>query len=356
MMLGMTLPSAAASVPRAWLVSKGNMQAVLVGESHIGTSTENDSYFDTVIQPSYAAADTAVMETFWGDEQRGNEAVDRSTPCAIDPKDRRTDRVRPAFNELISATRANGLEVPNWMTHWEILPEFLHTSLFLEQFADSEFGRPYTAAIESQLGLGTSLRLRASGRGPAEKNLRGLESLKVQRTIFCSASAAHRQDYLADRVLQLTAMLRLKQSNPSFSGLDKFAMAMSRSVEENVRCIDRPVACTVEKLTADTQLLRDAGWTRAFSPGTFEILIKQRTHAWLPLIENAMRTRGKAFVIVGTLHLPDLSIGGKTEPGLISLLRERGFSVTLIARPDDIKSTFLAPSVSDRIRSWFSQR
>jgi len=350
------LNAAAASAPRAWLVSKGSAQAVLVAESHLGTPAENDSYFDTVIQPSYAAADTAVMETFWGPEQKGNEAVDRGTPCATDPKDRRTNRVRPAFNELISATRANGLEVPNWMEHRQILPEFLHTSLFLDQFMGSEFGRAYTTAIETQLGLGTSLRLRASGRGPAEKNLRGLEPLKVQRTIFCSASAAHSQDYLADRVLQVAALLRLKQSHPNFGGLNQFAAAMNRSFEEHVRCIDRPVSCTVEKIAVDTQLLRDAGWTRAFSPGTFEILITQRTHAWIPLIENAMLAPEKTFIIVGTLHLPDLSIGGKVAPGLISQLRERGYSVTPIGSADDLKSTFLAPSISDRIRSWFSQR
>ena len=355
-LLGMAQAAPTAPVPRAWLVSKGGAQAVLVGESHLGTPTENDSYFDTVIQPSYAAADNAVMETFWGAEQRGNEALERSTPCATDPKERRTDRVRPAFKELIAATRANGLDVPNWMTNWEILPEYLHTSLFLDQFAENAFGRAYTTAIGAQLGLGTSMRLRASGLGPDESELHGLESLKVKRTIFCSASAAYRQDYLADHILQVAALLRLKQSNPAFGGLDNFAAAMGRAVDESARCVDRPVVCTVEKKAADNKLLQDAGWSMAFSPGTFDILITQRTRAWVPLIENAMRTGRKTFIIVGAMHLPDLSIGGKVTPGLISQLRERGYAVTSIGARDELKSTFLSPSVGDRIRSWLGLR
>jgi hypothetical protein len=352
----MAASAAASHAPRAWLVSKGRVQAVLVGESHFGTPAENDNYFEAVIRPSYAAADTAVMETYWGAEQRGNEALDRSLPCPGDPKDRRTDKVRLAFKELIAATQGNGLKVPNWMEHWETLPEFLHTSLFLDQFAEQAFGREYTSAIQTQWGLGTSLRLTESGMGPVENKRRGLESLKDKRAIFCSASAANRQDFLADRVLQVVALLRLKQSNPSFAGLDRFAPALGRSLEATLRCVDLPVACAVESLARDNQVLRDAGWTTNYSHGTFEILVKQRTRLWIPLIENAMQTGGKTIIIVGALHLPDLSMGGKLSPGLISQLRARGYTVTSIAGPEDLKATFLVPSVSDRIRSWFGKR
>jgi hypothetical protein len=352
-LLSMALQATAASTPRAWLVSKGNTQAVLVGESHFGTPTEKDRYFDTVIQPSFAAADIAVMETYSGPDQQGNELVERGTPCLTDPKDRRTDRVSPAFDQLIAATRANGLEVPNWMAAWKVLPEYLFTSNFLDTFTGEVLGRSYVDAVGSQLGWGTSPRLHLSGLGPREKDTRGLESFKVRRTIFCSASAAHRQDFLADHIFKVAALLRLKQSNPSYTGLDRLAAPMGRVVDEHMRCVDQPVPCAVEHISADRKLLQEAGWMFAYSPGTFEISLKQRTRAWVPLIEKVVLEHRKTFIIVGSMHLPDLSIGGKTEPGLISLLRERGFSVKSISTPEDIKSTFLTQSASDHIRSWF---
>jgi hypothetical protein len=45
----------------------------------------------------------------------------------------------------------------------------------------------------------------------------------------------------------------------------------------------------------------------------------------------------------------------KSGASLISLLRKRGFTVKPIAGPDDIKSNFLSPSWSDRVRSWLER-
>lgn len=354
-LMSITFEAAAGAVPRAWLVSKGGAQAVLVGESHVGNPTETDSYFHTVVQPSYAVADTAVMEIYWGPEQRGNEAADRGTPCFTDPKDRRTERLRPAFDQLIAATRANRLEVPNWMSNWEILPEFFFTSNFLDAFSTNSLGESYFTARDSQLGLGVSSRLRASGLGPVAKNVVGLESLKDRRTIFCSASAAHRQDFLFDSVLNVTALLRYKQSDPSYAGLHKLAGSLGRSIQETIRCVDRATPCQIEQLSADARLLQASGLMPMFSPGTFEILLKQRTHAWLPLIEKAMMTHRRTFVIVGAMHLPDLSVEGKVEFGLISLLRKQGYSVKSIAGADDIKTDFLSPTWIERARATWSR-
>lgn len=348
-LLGGTLQASAASAPRAWLVSKGSAQAVLVGESHFGTPTETDSYFRNVVQPSYTVADAAIMESYWGRAQIGNEAVDRGTPCPTEVKP--SKRVRSAFDELIVATRANRMDIPDWLRDWEVFPDFLLTSIFLNTYVADVLGHTYDSAIESQVGLGISYRLRASAPGPAAKNIGGLESLKDQRAIFCSASAAHRQDYLADNVMQTAALLRLKQANPAYAKMDKLAVPMGRVVDEQVRCVDRMTPCALEKLSADRQILQAAGWMPPLNPGTFEIMIKQRTRSWIPLIEAAVMAHRRTFVIVGSMHLPDLSVGGKVQPGLISQLRDRGFTVKPIAGPDDIKTNFLSPSWSDRLRS-----
>ena len=342
---------ATAAAPRAWLVSKGKAQALLVAESHFGTPIESDSYFRTVVQPSYAVSEFAVMETFWGPAQRGNEAADRGTPCFIDSKDRRTERLRPAFDQLIAATRANHIEVPIWMENWQVVPESLFTSLYLDTFAVNSLGHAYDAAVESQLGSGVSFRLRSSGRGPAAENISGLESLKVRRAIFCSASAHHRQDFLVDTVLKTAALLRLKQSDPSYGKLRKWAVPMGQALDSVVHCVDKATPCEVDRLCTDARQLQEIGWMPSLSPGSFEIMVKQRTHAWIPLVERAILAHRRTFIIVGSMHLPDLSIGGKDEAGVINLMRKRGYKVTPVSGPDDIKTTFLSPSWSDQIRS-----
>jgi hypothetical protein len=346
---------ATAAAPRAWLVSKGEAQAVLVAESHFGTPIEGDSYFRTVVQPSYTAADSAIMETFWGPAQRGNEAADRGTPCFTDPKDRRTERLGAAFDQLIAATRANHIEVPVWMENWQVVPESLFTSLYLDGFMFNSLGHAYDTAMESQLGPGISFRLRASGQGPAAENIGGLESLKDRRAIFCGANATHREGYLADSVLKAAALLRLKQSDPSYRNLDKLAVPMGQALDAVVRCVDRATPCEVERLSTDERPLQKIGWMPLLSPGSFEIMVKQRTRVWIPLIESAIMAHRRTFIIVGSMHLPDLSIGGKVQPGLISLLRGRGFTVKSIAGPDDIKHNFLSPSWSDRMRSLLNR-
>jgi hypothetical protein len=345
-------PTAAAATtnpPRAWLIAKGDAQAVLVGESHFGTPVEYDRYFETVVKPSYAVAEMAVMETYFGPDQMRNESFEISAPCVDDPMGLHTPRLHLAFDTLINATRDNHLEVPNWLEDWEMLPEFTLTSVLLDSFTSASLGPRYDAAIESQGGPGISLRLR--GKGTAAKTIIGLDTLKDRRTHFCSASAGARADFVADRVLKVSRLLRLKQSNPSYTSLGKLAVLGGGVVNETVRCVDRAVPCAVDQISPSEQLLQDKGWVYSYSPGTFEILIKKRTAAWLPLIVKTISEHRRSFVIVGAQHLPDLRVGGRVEPGLISLLRQQGFSVTRIGDASDISATFLSPSWFDRMRA-----
>lgn len=339
-----TADAATAPAPRAWLVSKGNAQAVLVGESHVGTPVENDRYFETVVKPSYAVAEVAVMETYFGPDQLRNGSFALGAPCFDDPKGLRTQRLHLAFDALIRATRDSHLDVPNWLESWELLPEYL-TSTLLDTFTTASLGPAYDVAIET----GISFRLR--GKGTVSKNIIGLDKLVDRRTHFCSASAADRADFVADKALQVSRLLRLKQSDPSYTSLGKLAVVAGEATNETIRCVDRAVPCSIDLVSPGDQILQDKGWETNYSSGTFEIMIKQRTHAWVPLIANAISEHHRSFVIVGALHLPDLRVGKRVEPGLISLLRQQGFSVTRIDGAGDISATFLSPSWFDRVRS-----
>jgi hypothetical protein len=125
---------------------------------------------------------------------------------------------------------------------------------------------------------------------------------------------------------------------------------MGRVFAAGVRCIDRAEACPIDMLPTDTRLLRDKGMMFDYSPGIIDVSLRRRTRAWVPVIVRAMTEHRRTFIIAGALHLPDLSIAGKREPGLISQLRQRGYTVTAIRGPADIAG-FLSPSWTDRLRA-----
>ncbi|MGJ7915194.1 TraB/GumN family protein [Massilia sp. LXY-6] len=296
------------------------------------------------MKPSYAVAEVAVMETYFGLDQLRNGSFALGAPCFDDPKGLHTQRLHLAFDALIKATRDSHLDVPNWLESWALVPEYL-TSTSLDVFTTASLGPAYDVANEG----GVSFRLR--GKGTTSKKTIGLDTLSDRRTQFCSASAADRADFVADKALQVSRLLRLQQSDPLYVSRGKLAVAAGEVTDETVRCVDRPVPCAIDPVSPGDQILQDKGLKTNLSLGTFEIMIKQRTHAWVPLIAKTISEHHRTFVIVGALHLPDLRVGNRVEPGLISLLRRQGFSVTSIGGASDISATFLSPSWFDRVRS-----
>jgi hypothetical protein len=339
-----TAAAAASTTPRAWLVSKGNAQAVLVGESHVSTPVENDRYFEAVVKPGYAVAEVAVMETYFGPDQLRNGSFALGAPCFDDPKGLHTQRLHLAFDTLIRTTQDSHVDVPNWLEGWEIFPQYLASTL-LDTFTTESLGPAYGIAFAT----GVSFRLR--GKGTVSKKTIGLDKLVDRRTQFCNASAADRADFVADKALQVSRLLRLKQADPSFTSLGNLAAVAGEAINETIRCVDQAVPCAIDQVSPEEQILQDKGWAMHYSSGTFEIMIKQRTRAWVPLIAKTISEHRRSFVIVGALHLPDLRVGKRVEPGLISLLRQQGFSVTRIDGAGDISATFLSPSWLDRVRS-----
>lgn len=339
-----TAAAATPTVPRAWLVSKGNTQAVLVGESHVGTPVENDRYFETVVKPSHTVAEVAVMETYFGPEQLRNGSFALGAPCFDDPMGLHTQRLRLAFDDLTRTIRDSHLEVPNWLESWTLVPQYLAWTS-LDTFTTASLGPGYDVPFET----GVSFRLR--GKGTTSKKTIGLDTLEDRRTQFCSASAVDRADFVAEHALQVSRLLRLQQSDPLFISFGKLAVIAGETTDEIVRCVDRPVPCAIDSVSPGEQILQDKGLSPNYSSGTFEIMIKRRTHAWVPRIAKTISEHHRTFIVVGALHLPDLRVGNRVEPGLISLLRQQGYSVTSIGRASDISATFLSPSWLDRVRS-----
>jgi len=60
---------------------------------------------------------------------------------------------------------------------------------------------------------------------------------------------------------------------------------------------------------------------REDAPELYETLIVERNQNWVPLVEDILDGSGTAFIAVGAAHLPG-------EQGLVSLMREEGYTVT----------------------------
>ncbi|MEX1198039.1 MAG: TraB/GumN family protein [Pseudohongiellaceae bacterium] len=60
---------------------------------------------------------------------------------------------------------------------------------------------------------------------------------------------------------------------------------------------------------------------KAEAPESYETMLVERNHNWIPVIEEALRDEGTAMVLVGVAHLPG-------EDGLLGLLEDRGYSIS----------------------------
>jgi hypothetical protein len=347
--------NAITSNPRGWLVSKGDSQAVLVAESHVRSPIEFDPYFNSVVKPSFNAAQIAVHESFFGAAQTQNEDLYRAAPCLVDNGSPRTERLKPAFDELIKTTKQSNLEVPVWMAQWNLIPEFLFTSLFMDPFIDKALEFRFTTDSKKHSDLlGASFQLAHDAKiSKTSSKLIGLDSLKALKEHFCTANASERQDYLFDDIVKNTNRLRMKLNDPKFESRNKILISAGHVLNEAINCIDKAVVCAISDESTDTKYLRSLGLVPGISDGSFTIVIKKRTHAWVPIIQQAIESHKKTFIIVGALHLPDLRVNDRIEPGLISQLRKQGFTVRPIYSDNEIKDTFLAKSAFEKVLGFF---
>ena len=339
--------------PRAWLVTKGTSQAVLVGESHFKTTLEFNHYFNSVVKPSFDRSQVALLESYF--EEEPNVGFHIIAPCTHAVDDRRTDKLKPAFDALIAATVANELEVPNWMTNWPAIPEYtfvqaLFTPFLTSALATNKDGQPLIGF--GGVYVSGNLRNSAVAAGQISK-LHRLDTFKDRREQFCSASANERQDDLVTRIMQITNLLQLRLKKKTLELENAFDTAMNEVTYATIRCVDQQPTCKLADLFVESSLLVRSGLVSVMDAGTRSISLKKRTHAWVPIIKKAIDEHNKTFVIVGSAHLPDLDFGGKIEPGLITLLRREGFTVSLIRSADDISETFLSKSMIEKIKGLF---
>lgn len=337
--LGLSAAAAAAEPPpRAWLALRDDAAVVIVGESHLNTPPEFDAVYERIVRPSFEAAQLLLLENHAGAENLAATAYLRVMPCEQEPGGRRNERARPRFAALEAATRAARLEVPNWMSAWEIMPEIALASFHLIDFAARDVDALRRAAQRSTPDeRAVSDRLAAEAARRRRPPIAGLETVADVRGHFCAAGAEQRQDYLIGVVDSVLGRLRaLDEVRRTGLAPDVTADAV-RLWTEALRCADSGAACAYPPSTAaDGSSLARYGMALSDSPGVFKLGIVDRTRSWLPRIVAAGQRHRRSLVVVGALHLPDWRHGGATHAGLLSQLRQQGFTVRPVREPGDL--------------------
>ncbi|MEW6704362.1 MAG: TraB/GumN family protein [Pseudomonadota bacterium] len=326
--------------PRAWLVTRGQAAAVLVGESHFRTTQEFDRYYQRIVKPSFQAADVALLEAHFGPENDSDLGYNLAAPCKTDDGAPPSERVRRRFAQLIEATRSAGFEVPDWMQHWEVFPKNALTSLHLPTFVARTIG-PVLAATKSELtdnsGVGQQLAADAAAARLRRPLLKGLDTVAAVRARYCGATDEQREDVLITKVDSTIGMLRVLLDAKAGQSVN-IGPDVARAWLGTLNCIASDSPC---RFPVQVGVLARYGLAVSDLPGNFKLSIPDRTLAWRPQIENAMREHRRIFVAVGVLHLADVSYRGHVYPGLLTLLRRDGFSVVPIRDEGDLPEKLL---------------
>jgi hypothetical protein len=340
----LTMTATAAHEPppvRAWLLTRGNTAAVLVGESHVYTGAEFDNYYQRIVKPSFEAARLALLESHFDEPDLVTVANARTLPCAA-AGERLSDALKPKLVELGIAIRQSKLDVPVWITQFDKLPEPLLASQIID-FTASDVRQALQATDyprRQKLGVSFQLAAGRQGAGRSGPTLAALDTVAKLREQFCGSPSDVRQDVLAGLVDVALGKLRLLEDIRSTGSAQNIEQEMTRSWSRVLACVDSAKPCSFTALLEGPTMLR---YGLLLSPtwGYFKLQIHDRTQAWVPLIDEAIKANRRVFIAAGSLHLPDLRFADQVYPGLLTQLRQRGYTVKPISEESDIQESFL---------------
>ncbi len=325
---------AAASPARAWLVTKGEASAVLVGESHLYSKLEFNGELDTVVVPAFDAAAKVLAEAYVGPQRRPERNEFRGKMCEHEQERRKTDALIPAMSALVASAKVAGIDLMPGAAHYhEVGGNLLATTIIRKIGVDS--APAYVATLKKEnirfLGVSTHLMERARDRKQLAK-MNGLDFQDDYWATYCRATPVEQQEYLVSLINQV--IKRMPMYGAPNGALIKRDLAVADVLLSNtLACIDRVPRCArpgLDKPTAEEKIVQDAGLMPEFSNGAFAISIANRNLVWMSTIREALRSPGNTFIIVGAMHLPSYSLKPGTALGLIDLLRQEGYAVTPI--------------------------
>lgn len=341
---------------RAYVLRRGDARILVVAESHYGTRLEGDGYTERVIAPAYRAAQVALIENGAPWHPTAADAMYLAADCASPPGGKPALPIDKRATSYTDATKATVRDLtlqfqafePAWNSNGDVLLRHGELELdyvVLPQLSSVAWQRlaaaqdaPARQGVEGLFrGLAQRLiRLDASGRALPE--IRPIETIGDRWAALCAAAPDIRDAYLRE---QLQGAQRLLQwLNRAGTSWQAASADLETSFVSTLACIDRRPACEFTT-SQSSQAAVLSGTSPARTPAVHEIAVRNRNLLWLNRLLDVSARNARVVAVVGAMHLPDLIVQGKTQPGLLSLLRERSFSVTAVESEKDLKQGYL---------------
>jgi len=331
-------------LPRLLLIEDKGKIGFLLPESHFGIPIEFDNYYDEIIIPAARASNMAIYEA----RGLGGSMFDQDSrsDCAnLDEARARRKESTVLIDELLYdnpgkmiirgfAEAFKGEDDKSYRGLIEGHPFFLKLDEIKAQLAEPE--NMQTKSAKNRPGVAALLaKLIAKGDVKREKSIEDNGDLKKS---FCLLPENRQHDVVKALVGLFktkedfdVVKLDMPKARSCFISLVLRAnkqLACRQNNDHSSNAVEPGCGQLVSYPTAECNLYK------RLDPAYYEWMLPARSKVFIPHMESALQT-SIPFFIVGGAHIPDTALG----PGLITLLTERGYKISLIenrAQLDDI--------------------
>lgn len=315
---------------RLLLAQKDGRVALLLPESHIGSPAQEDKYFRAVVRPAFAASSALLAErssVSWFDKTYDQATCpdEGEAEAALDPalNDALRRHAPPAPPALPAALRSLSP-----VDRIDTLGRFMRFYLLFMGAHQRAYG-----AIPAKAGArGFQIRNAQSGvlLAGMPKRTSSVENTGTWLHAYCALSPAQRASMIADTIAH--GAQPPDQADAGKSGAElrdstyRDNDAAYRRLLEEVRNVLRPPAARARYASGHT---RDASGNQTRSAGQRAIdrfTLSERSRGWVAALPAVLQRERLPFYALGAAHFAD----GPHGPGLITLLREAGYTVSLL--------------------------
>jgi TraB/PrgY/gumN family len=298
-------------LPRLFVAQRGNSLAFFLPIAHHASTSEiNDRYLDRVIRPAYKAS-TQLLDEFSALDPSiffascsSQEILDTSIDYALNEKF--TAAVKGTYwDSFHPALRDN---VGRFVKFWEVyLP-------------------PPQTNTDPQKILEASLPVQAILLGEEQKPHNSIENSIDVFNAYCSLSITEREFLIRHAI----SMANDPNNLPDYRVIKQFPAVLSHLYMEALKRARVTLnSSPVDEIRASNQNVL-AGDEKAAND---KFLLELRTKNWIKNIDATSRQSGTAFYALGAAHFAD----GPHWKGLITLLKEDGYHVTLVKSSDQLE-------------------
>lgn len=303
--------------PRLLLVRKDGHSAMFLPESHIGSPAQEDGYFRDVIRPAFAASSALLAErssVSWfergydqaacADEGAAEAALDSRLNAALREQ---APAVPPPLRSVAASDRL------------ETLGRFIRFHLLFVNAHQRAMGRLPAQADATARRF--QVRNAQSGvlLAEAPRRTSSVEDIGTWLDAYCAMTPQQRSALIASTIEQ--------SRQESAAGAGGSAEQLRDSTyRDNDADYQRELGRVRAALQAHAATTDARAWTQD-ELVLNRFMIVQRSKAWVAGMPAVLAHERLPFYALGAAHFADSPSG----PGLITLLRENGYAVHLLA-------------------------